>query len=423
MTGRKTAMSEQKKITINAIGSIVSMLGQWLISVLLVRMGGYADAGVFSLAMSMSNVFNVIANYGIRNYQVSDARRDFSQRQYLWARTAAIALSFAVCGVYLLASAGYSSGERLAIGLYLVYSNINIFGDTLLGTLQLHGMLQLNGYSSIIKGVVCFVVFCLSYLAWHSLPVSLGMMAAAIAAVTVLYDWRLYRQVEPGRIWPVRGDCQAVLHLGRRCLGLMVASLLPLVTTALPRRAIQLVLGAEQLGYFSSIFTPTVLVTTLVPTVLVAILPRLRRAWANRSWRAMGHWTAVCYAGVAVITLLAELAALVVGRPVMSLVFGDEILQHYPLLYWAILATGLNAATLCGNSILTAMRRSLPVAVTSGTALVLTAVLSEPFTRMFGITGAAYVLIAAYAGQALAQGAVIVWTVFRAQHSERGAEA
>ena len=112
-----------------------------------------------------------------------------------------------------------------------------------------------------------------------------------------------------------------------------------------------------------------------------------------------------------------------VGRPVMSLVFGDEILQHYPLLYWAILATGLNAATLCGNSILTAMRRSLPVAVTSGTALVLTAVLSEPFTRMFGITGAAYVLIAAYAGQALAQGAVIVWTVFRAQHSERGAEA
>ena len=47
MTGRKTAMSEQKKITINAIGSIVSMLGQWLISVLLVRMGGYADAGVF----------------------------------------------------------------------------------------------------------------------------------------------------------------------------------------------------------------------------------------------------------------------------------------------------------------------------------------------------------------------------------------
>ena len=134
MTGRKTAMSEQKKITINAIGSIVSMLGQWLISVLLVRMGGYADAGVFSLAMSMSNVFNAIANYGIRNYQVSDARRDFSQWQYLWARTAAIALSFAVCGVYLLASAGYSSGERLAIGLYLVYSNINIFGDTLLGT-------------------------------------------------------------------------------------------------------------------------------------------------------------------------------------------------------------------------------------------------------------------------------------------------
>ena len=413
MTGRKTAMSEQKKITINAIGSIVSMLGQWLISVLLVRMGGYADAGVFSLAMSMSNVFNSIANYGIRNYQVSDARRDFSQRQYLWARTAAIALSFAVCGVYLLASAGYSSGERLAIGLYLVYSNINIFGDTLLGTLQLHGMLQLNGYSSIIKGVVCFVVFCLSYLAWHSLPVSLGMMAAAIAAVTVLYDWRLYRQVEPGRIWPVRGDGQAVCRLAWLCLGLMVSNLLPLITTAIPRRVIQQILGAEQLGYFSTIFTPTVLVTTLIPTVVVAILPHIGRAWAERDRRAMKRWVVVSYTSVAVITLAAELAALLIGKSVMQLIFGKEILQYYDLLYWAILATGLNAATSCGNGILTAMRKNISVAGTASAALLLTAAMSSILISKNGIYGASFVLILAYGMQNILQIFLILLSLYR----------
>lgn len=40
-------MDYRRQAAINSMGSVVLMFGQWLISVLLVRMSGYEDAGVF----------------------------------------------------------------------------------------------------------------------------------------------------------------------------------------------------------------------------------------------------------------------------------------------------------------------------------------------------------------------------------------
>lgn len=193
----------------------------------------------------------------------------------------------------------------------------------------------------------------------------------------------------------------------------MVSNLLPLITTAIPRRVIQQILGAEQLGYFSTIFTPTVLVTTLIPTVVVAILPHIGRAWAERDRRAMKRWVVVSYTSVAVITLAAELAALLIGKSVMQLIFGKEILQYYDLLYWAILATGLNAATSCGNGILTAMRKNISVAGTASAALLLTAAMSSILISKNGIYGASFVLILAYGMQNILQIFLILLSLYR----------
>ena len=57
----------------NAVGSLVFLGCQWLTCVLTARLADdYATAGVFALAMSISNVFASIELYKTRSYQVSD---------------------------------------------------------------------------------------------------------------------------------------------------------------------------------------------------------------------------------------------------------------------------------------------------------------------------------------------------------------
>lgn len=59
-------MTLRNKALINSAGSLVLFFGQCVISLVIVRITGYGDAGVFSLAMSISNVFCFVANYNIR---------------------------------------------------------------------------------------------------------------------------------------------------------------------------------------------------------------------------------------------------------------------------------------------------------------------------------------------------------------------
>lgn len=405
-------MDFRRQAAINSLGAVAALFGQWLISVLLVRMAGYEDAGIFSLAMTVSNIFNFFANYGLRNFQVSDVQGVYQQRQYLLTRLITVGCSFVVCLVYLSVAGGYSAVESGAILLYLAYSNVTILGDTLLGTLQLHGLLQINGYSSILRGGVCFVGFVAAYAVSHSLLVSLAVMAACALVCTLLYDWRWYCKVEKVQ-WFRSGDLPAAGRLLRTCFTLMLSSLLPVITTALPRRAIQKISGTEQLGYFSTIFTPTVLITTLIPAIIVALVPRMAKAWTEGDRRGFLKFVSQIYLISAGLVLLAELAALVAGRPVMRLLFGTEILDYYSLLYWAILATGLNVLTSCGNSALIAARSHRLVAVGSAVALVVTALLADVLVKAFGITGAAYVLTFGYGAQVVFQLGVIVYRIRR----------
>ena len=111
--------------------------------------------------------------------------------------------------------------------------------------------------------------------------------------------------------------------------------------------------------------------------------------------------------------LIAELGAFVAGRFVMELVFGEAILQYYTLLYWAILATGINALVCCGSGILVAMGCNRAVAVSSVVAMGAAFFLSEPMVRLWGITGAAYALTIAYLLQVLVQLAVQLYRLAR----------
>lgn len=411
-------MDFRKQAAINSVGSVVLMFGQWLISVLLVRMSGYEEAGVFSLAMTVSNMFTFFANYGLRNYQVADVKGSYTQNQYLLARFCTSAVALVACAVYLMLVTNYTTVERWAVLCYLLYSLCSIISDILFGALQLQGRLEINGYSNMIRGVLCFAAFIASYAVCHQMVFSLLAMVAVDVIWSGVYDWRYFLQKEKIKR-PDNKDLLQCRHLLRACFTLMISSLLPVITTALPRLFIKSLAGTEQLGYFSTIFTPTVLMTTLVPSIIIAMVPQMAKSWNEGRRGDYLKFAGQNYLISVTFVALAEIAALLVGRPVMQLVFGAEILEHYSLLYWAILATGLNLMVSCGNSALISIHSNTEVAIAAAIALGITAGFSGPLVQTFGITGAAYVLAAAYFLQALFQTAVILYKVWHKKASRR----
>ncbi len=410
-------MTLRNKALINSAGSLVLFLGQWVISVIIVRITGYGDAGIFSLAMSISNVFCFIANYNIRNYQISDVNNEFTQKQYLLSRITTIGISIIACAVYLLFKSSYSFVEKIAIALYLLYSNINVFSDTMMGSLQKQDRLEINGYSNILRGVLCCGIFIVVHILSKNILLSLLIMTMTTLFTTFLYDWRYYRKSVILEAYEGK-NIYAIASILKKCFPLMVSTIFPVITTAIPRSTIHKIFGEETLGYFSSIFTPTAIIVTLAPALILSFVPKISDEWNKLNLLSLGKLIALCYGICAAFTVVSEVAALLAGRPVMTLVFGESILPYYNLLYWAIAATGVNAFTSCGNAILIAMRKRKTVAIASLISTAFAFFLSNILIKNNGIYGAAYLLLIAYGVHALIQIVVIVFSFYTAKRKK-----
>jgi len=74
-------LSIKQNMMYNTFGSIVLLVCQWLTTVLVVRLSNYENAGMLSLAMSVTNVFFGFASF-IRAF--GDMQVPMNLSKWLW---------------------------------------------------------------------------------------------------------------------------------------------------------------------------------------------------------------------------------------------------------------------------------------------------------------------------------------------------
>lgn len=158
---------ESKKLTIrqsilwNTCGSLSYLGVQWLLTVLTTRLLGYEEAGILSLAMSVTNVFYAISIYGIKNFQVSDTEDKYSSAAYLSSRLVTGFGSLCLC-VLFLAVGGYRMYQSVCIFHYMCFKLSESFFDVCTGFYQKNWRMDLMGKSMVMRAAAMFVLFTVS---------------------------------------------------------------------------------------------------------------------------------------------------------------------------------------------------------------------------------------------------------------------
>ena len=91
-----------KGVLWNTIGTIYYYFCQWIITILIVRLTDYSLAGYLSLAITVTNSFYAIAQFGMRQYQVSDIQGKYDDSIYIGSRYLTIFVAFAACLIFSL---------------------------------------------------------------------------------------------------------------------------------------------------------------------------------------------------------------------------------------------------------------------------------------------------------------------------------
>ncbi|MGN0586800.1 MAG: hypothetical protein ACI4JF_05880 [Oscillospiraceae bacterium] len=158
----------KKNIIWNTVGNTAYNGLQWLMTVFVTVKYGFYQAGILSLAMSVTLIFRSIAYFGVRNYQVTDRSGEFSESDYFSFRVITSAVSFILCAVFAVINR-YDAAAFISVILFMIFRLSESFADHLHGIMQKSERLDMAGICLFIKAIVTFGCFILIVMIFGSL--------------------------------------------------------------------------------------------------------------------------------------------------------------------------------------------------------------------------------------------------------------
>lgn len=320
--------SLQKNMIWNAAGNLLYLASQWVITVLVTVMGGLYDAGILSIAMSLSATFQTIALFGIRNYQVSDTKGRFHDSHYATLRAITCALAMVVCVLATLIS-GYDKSELLAVFLFMLFRLAECYSDVLHGIAQNRERLDLAGKSFAIKGVGIFLCFFLCYSFSRDLHLALLAMALFSCASTALFDLPMVKKIASFSLWDSLKDSASLALV---TLPLCIYQFLCVAISSLPKLILEKECGPIIMGAYSSVFAPAMLLQSAGTYLYIPFATTFTSLWQKRDrtafWKLLWKISLAMTALFGAVLIVAHFA----GDWALLLVFGEQIRPFVSLL-------------------------------------------------------------------------------------------
>ncbi|MGL5042485.1 MAG: lipopolysaccharide biosynthesis protein [Fusobacteriaceae bacterium] len=367
----------------NTWGNIYYLFCQWLLTILVVRLANFEMAGELSYAMTISNIFYSISIYGMRNFQVSDIKDKYQNGTYIFSRLltsgGAIFLS-----LLLLLVSGYSFEKSLVIFIYVVFKLSETIFDVYSAIFQKKWRVDLIGKSLIIRGTLGTLGFISTLVLTKNLFLAILSMAFITYICIIFFD--LYHAKKIDNVAIVFSK-DAVKSLLIECLPLAIYFLILAIIGAIPRYFLDLYEGSKQVGIYSSIATPTLIVQTLAIQVFSPFITIFAEKFHEKD--KAGFWAIFkkCITVVGLIAIASLVGAFLLGDFALNILYGAKILAYSYLLLPLIFATILTAFSWLLSGILTVIRGFRELIITNIIALFICLVSSYFFIKNFGLQG------------------------------------
>ncbi len=352
---------EEDKLTIknsmiwNSLGSMIYLVALWLCSIIVVRISGYGAAGVFSLALSISNTTQSIALAGVRNYQISDINNRFSADTYVVARYITATISMLVV-ISVVVVGDYTVLETMSIIAMGLYKIIDAIVDVYQGILQKAWRLDIVGKSLIIRGVSIVLTFSVIFYFTDNVFWAIMGMAVISEIIFRVLEYRYSMKIEKMDIMK-KINWEDIKKLLIISLPLLIYTSILNTYATVPRMILQWKDGQEALGIYASVATPTVFVQVAATYIFTPLIAVFAKHYMDSNLKKFNSLLFKCIASFIGIILLAIVVCVFLGDWGLSILFGKEIILYSYLLIPTVCVTGIMALVLFLCMILTIFRK------------------------------------------------------------------
>ncbi|MGB3305745.1 MAG: oligosaccharide flippase family protein [Thermomicrobiales bacterium] len=405
--------SLRQNVSWTVVGNFGFAACQWLMLVVLAKSGSAAMVGQFALALSLTAPIMLMSNLNLRAVQTTDVDDEYAFATFFRLRAATTMLSLAVCLV-IVTVATFSRDTALVIGFVALAKAAESMSDVFYGRLQKNERMDRIAKSMLIRGAASLIAMavlvsvtssvvwgaCGVFVAWLIVLLLYDLRSTAGEPVTSHLRGSLFRE------WDSQG-LRTLLSLAWLALPLGIVQMFISLNTNIPRFFIQASSGEHALGIYSAIAYVTVAGSTFVAAVGQAVSPRLAHLYASGDRKGFVRLLQILAGFFVACCVLALVLVLNAGEYVLSTLYTPEYAKESPLLIIMTLSFGVGSLVSVLGFGITAARRFRPQVPLVVLAVIIATVASAILVPRFGITGAAWAILASLAVWSIASAGVL----------------
>ncbi|MFS9042935.1 lipopolysaccharide biosynthesis protein [Streptococcus rubneri] len=355
----------QKSIYIwNLLGNFAAAAVSVLYLLIVSRMQTSEVADQFSLATSIGNLWIIIGQFQVRNYQATDVNSSHPFSAYFFTRLLTVGLMLITILPYLrIINYDFTNDSVMIITWIIVYRVADAFSDLFQGYFQQHGRLDIAGKSMVLRYALSVFVLFLGLLLSHSMVLTLFVLALINLIFVFIYDYahfKLFDKVSFTHIYS-RNIIDESFKIIKICFSLFIYGFLLTLVFNEAKLAIS---GAYAKGIveagaqrdYNILFMP-VFFMSLCILVVRPLITQMAELWQKKQFQIFYKMffkiVLVTLSIGVVITLLTYL----IGVNVLGVIFGLNLLDYRLQLTILVLSGVLYSFSIILENILIIMRK------------------------------------------------------------------
>lgn len=389
MEATKKALTIRQNMLWNTIGSLTNLGCQWLITILVVRFSdGYSAAGIYSLAMSIFNMFSQIAQYRMYTVQIADVEKKNSVGEYLTFRLITTCMAFAIMAAYSIVTCRIDAVP--AVLLYAAYKSSGLIIDVMHANDQVGHRMDYIGKSLIMQGVGSLGAFTFVFGLFKSLEGALLLMTITTICIGIVYDYPRSNSISKIELGLDREKTRSFLF---GCLPIVLGGIAAAAAPSIPRQYLSFKLGDSALGIYASVAAPVAIIQMGATYIYNPLLGYLVERYNSRKDKAFFSLIRKILSAIVLVGLACAVILFFFGKLLLSLFYGDGIAEHSDLLQPMLAGAFLTGIAWFINDLLVSLGNYRGVFVGSALSLICAVIAMVPVQMAFGLNGPTVTLL------------------------------
>lgn len=373
----------------NMSGSMLNAFQSVIMLMILTRTGSLLEAGIYTIAYANANLFLMIGKYGMRNFQVSDVREQFSFAEYRRSRyltTLVMLIVSVVYTIYASKTNSYTINKSLCIIWMCLFKLVDSIEDAYHGLYQQKGRLDIAGKCMTMRMLITIAIFGISVIILKALLPALIISTVATAIIFILFTALTYEEFKCPQ---VTADKRSLRMLLKLCLPLFLGSFLSFYIGNAPKYAIDSILNDELQACYGFIAMPVFVIGLLNNFIFNPMISKMSFMWNEKDIKSFKKLLYKQMLIILVITVICELGAYLIGIPVLSVMYNTDLAPYKTELLILLLGGGFLALSGLFVTIITIMRLPKTLLFGYGIVAILAYLASPLMVKQYGMAGAA----------------------------------